>query len=82
MHIRIKEMLKCLPEEDQQLGKRLLDNRSFELLYNLINSIIHKYEQLCKTIDKDYKVVIKNKIADLQVLRSEIDNYMLLYEEY
>lgn len=72
---KIKDLLNYLSERDRQISQNLIESKKFHTMRELIISCIHKLKQN----PKDF--AIEEKVIMLELLYSELDNYILLIFE-
>ena len=76
---RMKALMNSLPERDIPLGHKFLNERDFDSLKELIDSAIYKVKKSLKSDNpkEEYKKV---NLEDLNVLKSEVDMYIVQLE--
>ena len=73
---RMKALMYSLPEKDIPLGYKFLNERDFDSLKELVDSAIYKVKKSLKSDNpkEEYKKV---NLEDLDVLKSEVDMYII-----
>ena len=79
---RIRQLVTLLPGKDSQIGLRLIDNKQFENLKEIVDIDIKKLEQI-----EDETGEIKKQLAGLYSLSEGLNDYVyafdnLDYEEF
>lgn len=65
---RLNSLVKSFPEKDRKLMQKLLDERKFEDLWELVKSSIYMVRK--------YKDRYKADLTDMTVFKSELSSYM------
>ena len=73
---RIKALMDSLPEKDIPLGYKFLNERDFDSLKELVDSAIYKVKKSIKS-DNPREEYMKVNLEDLDVLKSEVDMYII-----
>ena len=73
---RIKALIDSLPEKDIPLGYKFLNERDFDSLKELVDSAIYKVKKSIKS-DNPREEYMKVNLEDLDVLKSEVDMYII-----
>ena len=76
---RMRALMNSLPEKDIPLGYKFLNKRDFDSLKELVDSAIYKVKKSQKSDNpkEEYKKV---NLEDLDVLKSEVDMYIIQLE--
>lgn len=73
---KIKDLLNYLSERDRELSNKLIEQKEFHAIRDLVKSCIKKQKKYSKNPTLDETVIM------LELLYSEIDNYIILiYDE-
>ena len=86
---RMKALMDSLPERDIPLGYKFLNERDFDSLKELVDSAIYKVKKSLKN-GNPREEYMKVNLEDLDVLKSEVDMYIIqleipedgMYDEY
>ena len=73
---RMKALMNSLPERDISLGYKFLNERDFDSLKELVDSAIYKVKKSLKS-DNPREEYMKVNLEDLDVLKSEVDMYII-----
>ena len=73
---RMKALMNSLPEKDIPLGYKFLNERDFDSLKELVDSAIYKVKKSIKS-DNPREEYMKVNLEDLDVLKSEVDMYII-----
>lgn len=65
---RLNSLVKSFPEKDRELIQKMLDERKFEDLWELVKSSIYMV--------KKYKDKYEADLTDMTVFKSELSSYM------
>ena len=65
---RLNSLVKSLPERDRGLAQKMLDERKFEDLWELVKSSIYMVRK--------YKDKYEADLTDMTVFKSELSSYM------
>ena len=65
---RLNSLIKSFPEKDRELMQKMLDERKFEDLWELVKSSIY--------IVRKYKDKYEADLTDMIVFKSELSSYM------
>ena len=76
---RIKALMDSLPERDMPLGHKFLNERDFDSLKELVDSAIYKVKKSLKS-DNPKEEYRKVNLEDLNMLKSEVDMYIIQLE--
>ena len=76
---RMKALMDSLPERDIPLGHKFLNERDFDSLKELVDSAIYKVKKSLKS-DNPKEEYRKVNLEDLNMLKSEIDMYIIQLE--
>ena len=76
---RMKALMDSLPEKDIPLGYKFLNERDFDSLKELIDSAIYKVKKSLKS-DNPKEEYMKVNLEDLNMLKSEVDMYIIQLE--
>ena len=76
---RMKALIDSLPEKDIPLGYKFLNERDFDSLKELVDSAIYKVKKSLKS-DNPREEYIKVNLEDLNMLKSEVDMYIIQLE--
>ena len=76
---RMKALMDSLPEKDIPLGYKFLNERDFDSLKELIDSAIYKVKKSLKS-DNPKDEYMKVNLEDLNMLKSEVDMYIIQLE--
>ena len=76
---RMKALMSSLPEKDIPLGHKFLNERDFDSLKELIDSAIYKVKKSLKS-DNPREEYRKVNLEDLNMLKSEVDMYIIQLE--
>ena len=76
---RMKALMDSLPERDIPLGHKFLNERDFDLLKELVDSAIYKVKKSLKS-DNPKEEYRKVNLEDLNMLKSEVDMYIIQLE--
>ena len=76
---RIKALMDSLPERDIPLGHKFLNERDFDSLKELVDSAIYKVKKSLKS-DNPKEEYRKVNLEDLNMLKSEVDMYIIQLE--
>ena len=76
---RIKALMDSLPEKDIPLGYKFLNERDFDSLKELVDSAIYKVKKSLKS-DNPKEEYRKVNLEDLNMLKSEVDMYIIQLE--
>ena len=76
---RMKALMDSLPERDIPLGHKFLNERDFNSLKELIDSAIYKVKKSLKS-DNPREEYRKVNLEDLNMLKSEVDMYIIQLE--
>lgn len=68
---KIKELLDYLSERDKHITHNLMNSKEFHSMRDLVTSCIHKLKRNSKDLRSSEKLIM------LELLYSEIDNYIL-----
>ena len=75
----MRALMGCLPERDIPLGHKFLNERSFDSLKELVDSAIYKVKRSLKS-DNPKEEYLKVNLEDLNILKSEVDMYIVQLE--
>lgn len=72
--VKIKELLKHLPEKDIKIGERFLEEKNIDSLKELVDSAFYltKKNQAKENVPQKYKDIDLENLRDLKM---EVDNY-------
>ena len=76
---RMKALMNSLPERDIPLGHKFLNERDFDSLKELVDSAIYKVKKSLKS-DNPKEEYRKVNLEDLNMLKSEVDMYIIQLE--
>ena len=76
---RMKALIDSLPERDIPLGHKFLNERDFDSLKELVDSAIYKVKKSLKS-DNPRDEYMKVNLEDLNMLKSEVDMYIIQLE--
>ena len=76
---RMKALMCSLPERDIPLGHKFLNERNFDSLKELVDSAIYKVKKSLKS-DNPKEEYRKVNLEDLNMLKSEVDMYIIQLE--
>ena len=76
---RMKALMNSLPERDIPLGHKFLNERDFDSLKELVDSAIYKVKKSLKS-DNPRDEYMKVNLEDLNMLKSEVDMYIIQLE--
>ena len=76
---RMKALMDSLPERDIPLGHKFLNERDFDSLKELVDSAIYKVKKSLKS-DNPKEEYRKVNLEDLNMLKSEVDMYIIQLE--
>lgn len=76
---RMKALMDSLPERDIPLGYKFLNERDFDSLKELVDSAIYKVKKSLKN-GNPREEYMKVNLEDLNMLKSEIDMYIIQLE--
>ena len=76
---RMKALMCSLPERDIPLGHKFLKERDFDSLKELVDSAIYKVKKNLKS-DNPKEEYRKVNLEDLNMLKSEVDMYIIQLE--
>ena len=76
---RMKALMDSLPEKDIPLGHKFLNERDFDSLKELVDSAIYKVKKSLKS-DNPKDEYMKVNLEDLNMLKSEVDMYIIQLE--
>ena len=76
---RMKALMDSLPERDIPLGHKFLNERDFDSLKELVDSAIYKVKKSLKS-DNPREEYRKVNLEDLNMLKSEVDMYIIQLE--
>ena len=76
---RMKALMDSLPERDIPLGHKFLNERDFDSLKELVDSAIYKVKKSLKS-DNTREEYRKVNLVDLNMLKSEVDMYIIQLE--
>ena len=76
---RMKALMDSLPERDIPLGHKFLNERNFDSLKELVDSAIYKVKKNLKS-DNPREEYMKINLEDLNMLKSEVDMYIIQLE--
>ena len=76
---RMRALMDSLPERDIPLGYKFLNERDFNSLKELIDSAIYKVKKSLKS-DNPKEEYRKVNLEDLNMLKSEVDMYIIQLE--
>ena len=76
---RMKALIDSLPERDIPLGHKFLNKRDFDSLKELVDSAIYKVKKNLKS-DNPREEYMKVNLEDLNMLKSEVDMYIIQLE--
>ena len=76
---RMKILMDSLPERDIPLGHKFLNERDFDSLKELVDSAIYKVKKSLKS-DNPREEYMKVNLEDLNMLKSEVDMYIIQLE--
>ena len=73
---KIKNLIKCLPSKDINIGEKFYNNRDFQSLQELIDSAIYKIE---KNNEKETPnpQLLNLDMESLVLLKTEVDNIVI-----
>ena len=76
---RTRALMGSLPERDIPLGHKFLNERNFDSLKELVDSAIYKVKRSLKS-DNPKEEYLKVNLEDLNILKSEVDMYIVQLE--
>ena len=76
---RMKALMCSLPERDIPLGHKFLNERNFDSLKELVDSALYKVRRSLKS-DNPKEEYLKVNLEDLNILKSEVDMYIVQWE--
>lgn len=80
---KIQALVPCLPQKDVKIANKLLSERKFENLLELIDSDIYlvRKDQLKETPKEEYVNISLEKLLQLRSETSEYMSYLILPED-
>ena len=76
---KIKELIKTLPNRDIPIGERLLKERDFDSLKELVDSAIYRINKNLSS-DNPKQEYLDVDMEQLTLLKSEVDAYILILD--